>query len=209
MFLSFDGVDGVGKSTQIALLGEWLRAGGHELLICRDPGGTELGEKLRALLLTQQGLTIGIRAEMLMYMAARAQLVEECVQPALREGKLVISDRFLLANVVYQGYGAGLDVDELWRVGQVATAGLRPTLTIVLDLPAAMALERLGRRRDRMEARGVEYLERVRQGFLIEAARQPHVCVIDAAADVATIQQQIRHLVEPHLPAPRAVPWGS
>jgi dTMP kinase len=195
MFVSLDGVDGVGKSTQIALLVDWLQQRGYELLVCRDPGGTELGEQLREVLLTQRGLSIGIRAEMLMYMAARAQLVEERIRPALQSGKIVISDRFLLANVVYQGYGAGLDVEQVWQVGQIATAGVLPTLTILLDLPAATALARLGSHRDRMEARGVEYLERVRKGFLVEAARQSNVVVIDAAEKVDVIQEQIRTAV--------------
>jgi dTMP kinase len=205
MFVSLDGVDGVGKSTQIALLVDWLQQRGYELLVCRDPGGTELGEQLRELLLTQHGLSIGIRAEMLMYMAARAQLVEERIRPALQVGKIVISDRFLLANVVYQGYGAGLDVEQVWQVGQIATAGILPTLTILLDLPAATALARLGSRRDRMEARGVEYLERVRNGFLVEAARQSNVVVIDAAEKVDVIQEQIRGAVERQLSTERVV----
>ncbi len=117
-FLTLDGPDGGGKTTQAARLVDWLRAEGHDVVACRDPGGTPLGDRLRALLLDRSELAIGLRAEMLLYMASRAQLVEEVVRPAIEAGKVVVSDRFLLANVVYQGYAGGLEVEELWRVGR-------------------------------------------------------------------------------------------
>src|SRR5258708_5597376 len=111
-FFSFDGVDGVGKSTQIDLFSQWLRQLGHDVVTCRDPGGTELGEAVRELLLQRHDLNIGRMAEMLLYMASRAQLVEQVIQPALAAGKTVVSDRFLLANVVYQGHAGGLDPNQ-------------------------------------------------------------------------------------------------
>ena len=132
MFLSIDGGDGTGKSTQVELLGAWLREQGHEVVACRDPGSTPLGEAVRGILLDRHDLHIDRRSEMLLYMAARAQMVEEVIRPALAEGKTVLCDRYLLANVVYQGYGGGLDVATLWEVGRVATGGLMPDLTIVL-----------------------------------------------------------------------------
>ena len=110
MFLSIDGGDGTGKSTQIALLAEFLRQDGREVVVCRDPGSTRLGEAVRELLLSRTDLRIDRRAEMLLYMAARAQLTEELIRPALEQGKTVICDRYLLANVVYQGHAGGLDV---------------------------------------------------------------------------------------------------
>ncbi|MFP6576922.1 MAG: dTMP kinase [Pirellulaceae bacterium] len=123
MFISFDGVDGVGKSTQTELFVEWLREQGRTVVTCRDPGSTELGERLRTLVLKASDIKIDAESEMLLYMAARAQLVAEVIQPALAAGQVVVSDRFLLANVVYQGHAAGLDPQSIWDVGNVATAG--------------------------------------------------------------------------------------
>ena len=181
MFFSFDGVDGAGKSTQIRLLADWLRARGREVITCRDPGTTSLGEKLRGLLLEHHDTPIHRRAEMLLYMAARAQLVEEVIRPALQAGRDVLSDRFLLANVVYQAHAGGLAPGDVWQVGGVTIDGVRPRLTVLLDMPAAVASRRIQRPADRMEAQGLEYLERVRQGFLLEAARLPSEITIIAA----------------------------
>lgn len=192
MFLSFDGVDGAGKSTQIRLLCEVLRGRGRDVLACRDPGSTALGERLRELLLDHHGMAIHPRAEMLLYMAARAQLVEEVIRPALADGKVVVSDRYLLANVVYQAHGGGLEPDDVWRVGSVTVGGLMPDLVLLLDMPADKAAARIRRTADRMESRGLEYLERVRQGFLTEAARFPHqVVVINADQPVEAIHAEV------------------
>jgi dTMP kinase len=196
MFFSIDGGDGVGKSTQIALFCDWLREAGHDVLICRDPCSTPLGEAVRELLLSRHDLSIDRRSEMLLYMAARAQLVEEVIRPALNQGKTVVSDRYLLANVVYQGYGGGLDIDTLWQVGRVATGGLMPDVTIVLDMPATAAAARLKRELDRMEQQGDAFHARVREGFLTEAARSDgRVVVINAAASIDEVQAAIREAV--------------
>jgi len=185
MFLSIDGGDGTGKSSQIALLAEWLRASGREVLVCRDPGSTRLGEAVRDLVLHRHDLCLARTSEMLLYMAARAQLAAEVIRPALEQGKTVISDRYLLANVVYQGYAGGLDVETLWEVGRVATGGLMPELTIVLDMAADAAAARLQRPLDRMEQQGDAFHARVRQGFLAEAARRPErIAVVDAGRPI-------------------------
>ena len=192
MFFSFDGVDGVGKSTQIRLFCDWLRAQGREVVTCRDPGGTPLGEQLRGLLLAHHDVPIHRRAEMLLYMASRAQLVEDVIRPALAAGKDIVSDRYLLANVVYQGHAGGLDPDDVWRVGAVTVAGLMPMLVFLLDMPAQQAAARIERSPDRMESRGLEYLERVRQGFLTEAARFPHqIAVINADQPVEAVHAEV------------------
>ena len=197
MFYSFDGIDGAGKSTQIGLLAEWLRAKGKDVVTCRDPGSTPLGEKLRGLLLEHHGTSIHRRSEMLMYMAARAQLVEEVIRPALVAGKSVISDRYLLANVVYQAHAGGLPPEEVWQVGQVTVAGIMPQLTFVLDLPATTAAVRFNRAPDRMEAQGLEYMEKVRQGFLLEAARRPkEIVVIDATRAAELVHRNVVAAVE-------------
>ena len=195
MFLSIDGGDGTGKSTQSELLCRWLRGQGREVVACRDPGSTPLGEAIRELLLDRHDLPIDRRSEMLLYMAARSQLVEEVIRPALGAGKTVVADRYLLANVVYQGHAGGLDVETLWQIGRVATGGLMPRLTLLLDMPAAAAAGRISGGRDRMEQQGDVFHARVREGFLAEAARRADIAVINAAAPIQQIQAEIRNAV--------------
>jgi dTMP kinase len=193
MFFSIDGGDGTGKSTQIELFCQWLREQGHPVVACRDPGSTPLGEAVRELLLHQADLAIGRSSEMLLYMAARAQLVNEVIRPALEAGKVVVSDRYLLANVVYQGHAGGLDVPMLWQVGQIATGGLMPDLTMVLDLPAEAAAARIRRTPDRMERQGPDFHARVREGFLAEARQHPgKIVVIDASQSIECVQADLR-----------------
>ena len=196
MFISFDGVDGVGKSTQTELFVAWLREQGHSVVTCRDPGSTELGERLRSLVLKATDIKINAESEMLLYMAARAQLVSEVIQPALAAGQYVVSDRFLLANVVYQGHAGGLNPQSIWNVGKIATAGRQPDLTIVLDMPLEKAVGRIGRELDRMEAKGMEFLQRVREGFLAEAEGAPEqIKVINADQQIDEVQADIRQAV--------------
>lgn len=200
MFISFDGVDGVGKSTQIRLFCQWLDELGKRHVVCRDPGATPLGEKIRQLLLERHGMRIDRRSEMLLYMAARAQLVDEVIRPALADGMTVISDRFLLANVVYQAHAGGLSVESTWQVGAVATDGLAPDLTLLLDMDVDAAFARLGGEHDRMEAQGVGYLKRVRDGFLKEAQQRPDaIRLIDASQSIESIHAQIRQVTAPIL----------
>lgn len=197
MFISFDGVDGAGKSTQIRLLADWLTAQGKTVVTCRDPGSTPLGERLRSILLDHHDTPIHRRAEMLLFMAARAQLVEEVIRPALGAGQWVLSDRFLLANVVYQAHAGGLAVEDVWQVGNVAIDGIRPAKTILLDMPAAEAAKRINRASDRMEAQGLEYLDRVRHGFLTEAAQRPdQIVVIAADREPAAVHADVVAAVE-------------
>jgi dTMP kinase len=203
MFFSIDGGDGTGKSTQVELFCGWLRELGREVVACRDPGSTRLGEAVRDLLLDRHDLEIHRRSEMLLYMAARTQMTEELIRPALEQGKVVVADRYLLANVVYQGYGGGLDVDVLWEVGRVATGGLIPELTVVLDMPAEAAARRITGRLDRMEQQGPTFHARVREGFLTEAARRPdEIVVINAAGPVDQIQTEIRTAAKRFLQPP-------
>jgi dTMP kinase len=193
MFFSFDGIDGVGKSTQMELFAQWLRQAGHVVVTCRDPGGTELGEAIRRLLLNDFATPIGRRSEMLLYMASRAQLVDQVIRPALDRGETVVSDRYLLANVVYQGYAGGLDVPALWEIGRTATDGIEPDLTFLLDMPLDKAQSRIGRELDRMERQDDSFRERLRAGFLAEAARHPDkIAVIDASGPPEQVQGLIQ-----------------
>ena len=197
VFISIDGGDGTGKSTQVRLLTEWLRSLGRTVVPCRDPGSTKLGEEVRQLVLRRHDLSIARPSEMLLYMAARAQLVEEVIRPALEAGHTVVSDRYVLANVVYQGHAGGLDVGKLWEVGHVATGGLMPDLTIVLDVPTSQAAGRIQGEPDRMELQGEAFHDRVRQGFLGEAARDPErIVVVEGIGSIEQVQARIRNLVE-------------
>jgi dTMP kinase len=194
-FLTLDGIDGTGKSTQCRLLVDWLNNTGIPAVACADPGGTPLGDQLRQILLASQA-DMDERAEALLFMASRAELVTKVIRPALDVGRVVICDRFVAANVVYQGHARGLSPEELWAVGRFSTGGLMPELTVILDLPVEAAVARRGRTADRMEGRGLDYLERVRRGFLAEAARQPSAFqVVDASPDVDAVQKRLRQLV--------------
>lgn len=200
LFISIDGIDGCGKSTQIELLANWLRENHQSVTVVRDPGGTKLGEALREILLHREEIPLSMQAEMLMYMASRAQLVNEVILPTLEKGECLVADRFLLANVVYQGSGGGLETETIWNVGGVATGGLSPDQTFVLDLPADVAMARLSGKRDRLESRGVEYMSRVRDGFIEEAKHLGDQCLIlDATESIESIHNRIRQSLASHL----------
>jgi dTMP kinase len=194
LFFSFDGIDGVGKSTQLRLFCQWLEDQGRETVVCRDPGSTPLGERVREILLnSDESVAIGPRSEMLLYMAARAQLVDEVIRPALDADRTVVCDRFLLANIVYQGYAGGLDVPAIRQVGAVAIDGVAPDCTFLLDMDPATALGRLGRQLDRVESRGAAYREQLRVGFLEEAAAMgASVHVVPADRTIEAVQAEIR-----------------
>ena len=197
MFISLDGIDGAGKSTQIDLLRRHLESKGVSVVCFRDPGSTKLGEAVREILLHREDIPLANTSEMLLYMAARAQLVAEQLRPALQAGSTVICDRFLLANVVYQGVAGGLNVDDLWAVGKCATGGLFPDATIVLDLDPEVAFKRIQRGPDRLEKRGLEYFRLVRQGFLEQVAQAGGKSkVVDAAQDIQHIHQQVANFVD-------------
>lgn len=191
LFISLDGLDGTGKSTQCRLLADWLRAQGHAVTACADPGGTPVGDVIRGLLLDRRREMI-LPCEALLFMASRAQLTAEVIRPALEAGRSVVADRYLLANVVYQGYAGGLDPDELYALGRFATGGLEPDLTVVLDLPVEAARARRQGPADRVESRGPGYHARVREGFLTEARRRPNcIRLVDAGQPIATVHEQI------------------
>ncbi len=206
MFFAFDGLDGVGKTTQMELFIDWLRSRGRDVVTCVDPGSTPLGEALRELLLGHR-VPIARTSEMLMFMAARAQLVEQVIAPALAQGQTIVSDRYVLANIVYQGYAGGLDIETVRQIGQVATQGVQPDRVFVLDMPPEAAAGRIDRLRDRMECQGDGFQARLREGFLAEAARDPgHIVVIDAARAVDAVQADIRRAAAAVLAAAPSAP---
>lgn len=195
MFITFEGIDGVGKSTQADLLQEWLIQQGHDVLRTMEPGGTELGVEIRHLLLHRRG-EVSARSEALLYAADRAHHVATKVRPALAEGKVVISDRYFDSSVAYQGAARELDVEEVRKISLWAVDNLLPDLTVLLDLPAAKALERraeTGEEPDRLEREQAEFFERARSQYLKLAAAEPQrFLVVDAQHDPSTIQQEIR-----------------
>ena len=195
-FITLDGLDGSGKTLQLSRLADWLRDRGIDVVTCRDPGSTATGDAVRAILLDRHDLALAATTEMLLYMAARAQLVAEVVRPALERGSWVVSDRYLLANVVYQGHAGGLEPDVVRSVGAIATGGLSPDLTLLLDVDLATAARRLARPLDRLERRGDDYRSRVRAGYLAEARADPgRIVVVDATDGPDVVADRIRTIV--------------
>jgi dTMP kinase len=200
-FISLEGIDGAGKSAQIGRLAEWLRSTGRRVATCRDPGSTPVGDAVRAILLDRHDLHLAGTAEMFLYMAARAQMVAEVIEPALARSEWIVSDRYLLSNVVYQGYAGGLDPDTIREVGRIATAGRMPDLVLLLDVDLETSARRLARPLDKLENRGDEYRSRLRSGYRDEATRQPErIVTIDATAGVEDVAAAIRLAVTTRFP---------
>ncbi len=190
-FFAVDGPDGSGKSTQAKLLADAIAKTGRTVVLTRDPGGTPLGERVRDLLLDTEGPQIAGRSELFLFMAARAQVVDEVILPALDAGRVVVCERFLMSSVVYQGLAGEIPAGEVETIGHSATGGLAPDLTIVLDVDTETGLKRVGKA-DRIEQRGRSYHERVRQGFLSLASRDPaRIVVVDGSRPVEEVQAEM------------------
>jgi dTMP kinase len=195
-FIVLEGPDGGGKSTQAVLLCEAMAGLGRPVQLTREPGGTPLGEQLRQTLLHSENLSICARAELFLFMAARAQIVESVITPALAKGLIVVCERFVLSSVVYQGLAGSIPAGEVEAVGRSATGGLVPDLTIVVDVDTSTSLARMGKG-DRIEQRGRNYHERVRQGFLSLARRTPRtIAVVDGSQPADIVHGEIMKLVQ-------------
>jgi dTMP kinase len=195
-FLVIDGPDGAGKSTQVKRLADWLREQGAAVTLARDPGGTPIGEKVRAILLDKAHDEMGVACETMLYMASRAQLVEQVIRPALARGECVVCDRYVSSTVAYQGAG-GADPAAIRAVAQVAVGGLWPDLTVILDLPAPAGLARLKNAPDRMESKDPAFHGRVRELFLQQARQdRRRFAVVDAAGTAEEVQQRLRQAIE-------------
>jgi dTMP kinase len=208
LFITFEGSEGCGKSTQISLLDERLRARGRGPLVVREPGGTRVGEAVRRMLLDhpEAGSSIRPEAELLLFAASRAQLVRELVRPALDAGTHVIADRFADSTTVYQGFGRGLDPDAVARINAFAIDGCLPDITFVLDMDAAAAhtraLQRSGGRPDRMESEPPDFYERIRDGYRRLAAENPsRIVMLDATAPAARLGEEVWLHVARRLPS--------
>ena len=198
-FITFEGPEGSGKTTQIRLLAEQLTNAGHQVLLTREPGGTTIGNAIREILLNQAHTEMSPRAEALLFNAARAQLVAEVVRPALAQGKIVLSDRYTDSTLAYQGYGRAQDLTDLRALSEFATAHLAPDLTLFLDIDPVEGLRRKRACDDewnRMEAQTVAFHQSVRQGYLQLASQEPaRWRIVNANHDVATIQREIQQQV--------------
>ncbi|MBO3089909.1 dTMP kinase [Cellulomonas sp. zg-ZUI40] len=202
VFVSFEGGDGVGKSTQVSLLGHRLASLGHEVVVTREPGGTPLGLELRRAIL--HGEDLDPRTEALLYAADRAHHVASLVRPALARGAVVLTDRYLDSSVAYQGTGRGLGAAEVERLSLWAVQGLLPHVTVLLDLDPAVGLARLTGDPDRLESAGDEFHRRTRQAFLERAAADPgRWLVVDASQPAEVVAAQVRERLAPLL-RPRA-----
>lgn len=208
-FITFEGGEGSGKSTQLTRLLGHLRALGVEPAVTRDPGGTAIGNQIRQLLLDGRNTRMADLAELLLYEASRAQLVDEVIRPALAAGRIVLCDRFTDSTVAYQGYGRGVELALIERLNALATGGLRPDLTVLLDLDPATGLHRVSQRlgdapagRDRLEREALAFHERVRAGYRALAAAEPdRILLVDAARGLAETEEEVRRRLGPLLPA--------
>lgn len=194
LFITFEGPDGSGKTTQARLLVEYLQACGYPVIYTREPGGTEISEQIRQVILSTRNKAMQSQAEVLLFSAARAQIVAELIRPALAAGKIVICDRYADSTMAYQGYGLGLDLDALRAITRFATGGLVPALTFYVDVPAEIGLARRHRgETNRLDQKDVAYHTRVRNGYLELAKAEPQrFIVIDGTRTIDAVQQEIR-----------------
>ncbi|UFS68963.1 dTMP kinase [Geomonas sp. RF6] len=212
-FITFEGIEGCGKTTQLRLLKERLQSAGEEVVATREPGGCAIADKVRTILLDAENSAMTPCAELLLYAAARAQHVEEVITPALRRGGIVLCDRFTDATVAYQGHGRGLDLDLIERLNALATGGVAPHLTLLMDCPVEVGLSRArariessaGEREERFELESMRFHERVRSGYLSLAQRYPErFIVIDAGQGVAETAEAIALALSGRLPTRQA-----
>ena len=200
IFITFEGIDGCGKSTQCELLKDYLKDNGKDFIFVREPGGTEIGERIREILLDKKNSRMTARTELLLFEAARAQITDEVIKPALEEGKIVICDRFFDSSSAYQGMARGMGMDFVAGLNMAATGGLKPDVTFFFDICAEAALARRGKRgeaSDRIELAGLKFQEDVRKGYL-ELAKDSdgRIVTIDATLGIDEIFKVVKESLE-------------
>lgn len=202
LFITIEGIEGVGKSTNIAFIADWLQSRGVTVRLTREPGGTPMAEEIRELLLRKRDERVSEDAELLLMFAARAQHLQQLILPALDQGVWVVSDRFTDATYAYQGGGRGLPMRRIEQLEEFVLSGFAPDLTIILDAPAAIGMGRVAKRgnEDRFEQEKQEFFERVRAVYLERASRMPQrYLVVDASQDLATVQAELARALETRL----------
>lgn len=204
LFVTFEGMDGCGKTTQFRLLGQWLRDRGKQVVETVEPGGTAIGQQIRRILLDPASADLQPRAELLLYFASRAQNVDQVIRPALETGRIVLCDRFTDSTLVYQGCGRGLDTAAVKDLDRIACQGLKPDITFLIDIDLETSLmrarrrnERTGKSESRIDEEGVAFHERVRQGYLALAKSDPdRIVLIEGRAPIALVAQRIQEALE-------------
>ena len=196
LFITFEGADGCGKSTQLDLLAKYLKSKGYEILITREPGAKGLGEKVREILLNYDG-EVCDRCESFLFLADRAQHIDMIINPAIEKGVIVLCDRHTDSSVAYQGYGRGLDIERIKMLNNLAVNGRFPDITLIFDIDIKTSMARVGSQKDRMESAGMEFFNRVRNGYLEIAKQEPErVKVLDAQKSVEDIHKDVVKLIE-------------
>ena len=196
LFITLEGADGCGKTTQLNLLKEYLTSKGYEIVVTREPGGKGLGEKLREILLNYDG-EVSDRCEAFLYLADRAQNIDTIIKPAINSGRIVLCDRHTDSSVAYQGYGREQNIDNINMLNELAVNGVHPDLTIVFDIDTETSMERVGAEKDRLESAGIEFHKRVRNGYLEIAKKNPQrIKVVDASQTIEDVQRDVIKIVE-------------
>jgi dTMP kinase len=208
-FITFEGVEGSGKTTQIRLAGEFLREKGFPVFMSQEPGGTPLGERIREILLNRGGFDISGEAEVFLFAAARAQHTDAVIRPALEKGQVILCDRFSDATIAYQAYGRGLPLETVREICRFASRGISPHLTLLFDLPVEKGLERAFRRiagreeasrEDRFEREQLDFHRRIREGYLTIAREEPgRVKIVDASRDIESTRREVRAILSSFL----------
>lgn len=195
LFITFEGPDGCGKTTQMKLLAEYFEKKGKEVVLTIEPGGKGLGEKVREILLNYDG-EVSDRCESFLFLADRAQNIDIIVNPAVKEGKIVLCDRHIDSTVAYQGYGRGLNIDRINMLNNLATNGKKPDLTLVFDVDVETSMKRVGKEKDRMESAGIDFHNRVRKGYLELAKQEPkRIKVLDATKSIEEIHKDVINIL--------------
>lgn len=196
IFITFEGADGCGKTTQMNLLADYLKGKGQDVLVTREPGAKGLGEKLREILLNYDGDVSSV-CESFLFLADRAQHIDTIVIPAVNEGKVVLCDRHIDSTVAYQGYGRGLDIQQINMLNNIATSNRKPDLTFVFDIDVETSMKRVGNEKDRMESAGKDFHNRVRNGYLELAKQEPNrIKVIDATKSIDEIHKEVIRIIQ-------------
>ncbi|MBO5447037.1 dTMP kinase [bacterium] len=199
LFITFEGADGCGKTTQLNLLKDYLENNGYEVVLTREPGGKGLGEKVREILLNYDG-EVSNRCESFLFLADRAQNIDIIVNPAIEQGKIVLCDRHTDSSVAYQGYGRGLDINQINTLNNLATNNKKPDLTLVFDVDIETSMQRVGNEKDRMESAGKDFFNRVRNGYLELAKQEPErIKVVDSTKSIQEVQKDVLEIIKTKL----------
>lgn len=199
LFITFEGADGCGKTTQLNLLKEYFEKVGKDVVLTREPGAKGLGEHVRKILLNYDGV-VSDRCESFLFLADRAQNVDVIVNPAINDGKIVLCDRHTDSTVAYQGYGRGLDINEINMLNNLATGGIKPDLTLVFDVDIETSMQRVGKEKDRMENSGNDFFDRVRKGYLQIAKQEPdRVKVIDSTQSIEDVHNDVIAIINSYM----------